>query len=82
MKRYTARAERSGSWWAISVPEVTGVYTQARRLDQVPDRARDAIAGVLEVPMRSFDVEVLMPLVAAALVRPRLDVHTNDECSR
>lgn len=65
MKRYTARAERSGSWWAVSVPEVKGAHTQARRLDQVEDKARDAIAGVLDVPMRSFDVQVEVQMPAA-----------------
>lgn len=65
MRRYTARAERSGSWWAISVPEVKGAHTQARRLDQVEEMARDAIAGILDVPMRSFNVEVEVQMPAA-----------------
>lgn len=56
--RYTARCSRSGAWWAIVVPEVPGVYTQARRLDQAEDMARDAIALLLDVPPDSFDVEV------------------------
>lgn len=41
---------RSGDWWAIEVPGVPGVHTQAKRLDQVPAVAKDAIALMLEVP--------------------------------
>src|SRR5690242_11280287 len=33
-KTYTVLARRSGGWWAISVPELKGVHSQARRLDQ------------------------------------------------
>lgn len=55
---YTARAERSGKWWAIEVPEIPGVFTQVKRLDQVEEMARDAIALMLEVPADSFDTEV------------------------
>lgn len=75
MKRYTARAERSGSWWAISVPEVKGAYSQARRLDQVEEKARDAIAGVLDVPMRSFvvEVDVQMPASVQKAVRHAIE---------
>jgi len=31
----TALCERGGGWWAVRVPEIDGLYTQARRLDQV-----------------------------------------------
>jgi len=40
----TARATRSGKWWAIEVPEIPGLFTQARRLDQIPELVRDAAA--------------------------------------
>ena len=55
---YMAECRRVGDWWAISVPEVPGVFTQARRLDQAEEMARDAIATMLSVPARSFDVVV------------------------
>jgi predicted RNase H-like HicB family nuclease len=45
----TAKITRSGSWWAIEVPEVPGVYTQAKRLDQVDDTVREAVALMLEI---------------------------------
>ena len=56
--KYTVRCTRSGSWWAISVPEIKGVFSQARRLDQVEEMAREAIALMLDVDPNSFDVDV------------------------
>lgn len=38
----TATAERSGNWWAVEVPEIPGLFTQARRLDQIDGMVRDA----------------------------------------
>jgi predicted XRE-type DNA-binding protein len=38
----TAIATRSGGWWAIEVPELPGLFTQTRRLDQIPDAVADA----------------------------------------
>ena len=55
---YGVKAARSGRWWAIEVPELRGVHSQARRLDQVEPMAREAIALMLEVPEDSFDVVV------------------------
>jgi predicted RNase H-like HicB family nuclease len=55
---YVARAQRSGRWWAIDVPELRSVFSQARRLDQVAEMARDAISLFLEIPPDSFDVTV------------------------
>lgn len=55
---YMAECRRAGDWWAINVPDVPGVFTQARRLDQTEEMARDAIATMLRVPPHSFDVIV------------------------
>lgn len=44
MRSVTATATRSGGWWAVEIPEVPGAFTQARRLDQVPAMAADAVA--------------------------------------
>lgn len=63
---YRVVAERSGDWWAISVPEIRGVFTQAKRLEQVEGMARDAVALMLDVPAESFDLE-LEPHVASAI---------------
>ena len=55
---YTATAVRSGRWWAIEVPDVPGVYSHVRRLDQVEALAREAIAVTLGIPEDSFDIVV------------------------
>jgi predicted RNase H-like HicB family nuclease len=56
---YTATAERTGKWWALSVPEIPGVHTQVRRLDLASAMVREAIALMLDVPEDSFDVRIL-----------------------
>ncbi|GGK53671.1 XRE family transcriptional regulator [Nocardia camponoti] len=38
----TANATRSGEWWAVSVPQIPGLFTQVRRLDQIEAMVRDA----------------------------------------
>jgi predicted RNase H-like HicB family nuclease len=55
---YTAVCRRSGNWWTISIRELKGVHTQARRLDQVADMARDAIALMLETDPGQIEVAV------------------------
>lgn len=70
--KVTARAVRSDGWWAIEVPEVEGVFSQARRLDGVAAMARDAVALMLDVDPATIEVEVQVETdhdaeVAAAL---------------
>lgn len=44
MKTYTARCEFDETrWWAVSVPEVPGAFTQCRRLDQVEDNLAEVL---------------------------------------
>ena len=38
----TANATRAGKWWAIEVPQIPGLFTQVRRLDQIDGMVRDA----------------------------------------
>ncbi|WBB77294.1 helix-turn-helix domain-containing protein [Micromonospora sp. WMMD882] len=68
--KYTVECARSGSWWAITVPELKGVFSQARRLDQVESMAREAIGLMLEVAPDSFDVEI-KPVLPDQVVRAR-----------
>lgn len=78
----TAVAERSGSWWAVRVPEVPGVFTQARRLDQVPAMTADAVAALLEVDPAIVTVELrplLDPAVTERLSEARTDRRHADE---
>ncbi|MFE4195323.1 hypothetical protein ACFRJ9_05630 [Paenarthrobacter sp. NPDC056912] len=54
-----ARAERSGSWWAVEVPEIEGLYTQVKRLDQVEAMVRDAASALTGQPGTSFSIKVV-----------------------
>lgn len=40
----TATATRSGDWWAVEVAEIPGLFTQAKRLEQIPELVADAAA--------------------------------------
>jgi hypothetical protein len=42
--KVTANATRSGDWSAIDVPEIPGLFTQAKRLEQVADVVSDTAA--------------------------------------
>ena len=57
-KVYAAKAVRSGDWWAVTIEGVRGVHTQARRLDQVEEMARAALALMLDVDPQAFEVVV------------------------
>jgi hypothetical protein len=63
---YTATAERSGKWWALSVDGVPGAHTQVRRLNQAEAMVREVIALLLDVPQDSFSVR-LSPVLAGPL---------------
>jgi predicted RNase H-like HicB family nuclease len=65
--KVTAQAQRTGDWWAVEVPEVDGVFTQAKRLDQVPEMVADAVALLEDVDPATVEVEVV-PLVPDAIV--------------
>ncbi len=67
-------ATRQDGWWSVraDVPRAV-VWTQTKRLDQVEDMSREAIALALDVPKSTIDVEVefdipedLLDLVEAA----------------
>lgn len=58
-----AMVTRSNGWWAISVDEIPGLFSQARRLDQVEAMVRDA-ASMLDFEVA--DVEIVPVLDADA----------------
>jgi len=72
VKTYTVTTERSGNWWAFSVPEIPGAHGQAKRLEQVRDEARDVISMMLDAEPDSFDVALSVRL------DPRIE-HALDE---
>ena len=47
----TATDIRSEGWWAVSVPEVDGLFTQTRSLDEIPAVVRDALTLFPELPV-------------------------------
>lgn len=57
--KLTAHADRTEGVWAIEVPEVKGLFTQAKRLRDVEEMVRDAAALLTGDPEDSFDVEVV-----------------------
>jgi hypothetical protein len=58
MKTYMGDAERSGNWWAFSIPEISGAHGQVKRLDQVVNEARDLISLIAVVEADSTEVEL------------------------
>lgn len=64
--KLTARAQRSGKWWAVEVVEVPGLFTQAHRLDQVADMVEEA--ATLFGHRGPFKIEVV-PVLAEDLTR-------------
>lgn len=65
---YTIEARRSSGWWALSVPELPGVHSQVRRLEQAEAMITDAIALAFDVD--PADVKVYGPI---PIVNPELD---------
>lgn len=56
--RYRVEVVRSGGWWAIGVPGYPGVYSQARRIDQVPKQAAAALSLALDCEVSPDDIDV------------------------
>ena len=62
---------RSGRWWAISVPSMPSCFSQCRRLEQVDEYAREAIAlgrGGIPDEVGELDVSVTAPDDVASLI--------------
>jgi hypothetical protein len=70
---FTALCERAGRWWTIRVPQVEGLTTQVRNLDQAEVITRQKIAASLGIPLESVRVDVLpdapAPVVQALKAR-------------
>jgi predicted RNase H-like HicB family nuclease len=63
----TANVERDGKWWAIRVPEIDGLFSQAKRLDKVEFMVKDA-ARLLGVEVEAVTVVPALQDEDAALV--------------
>ena len=62
-----AMVTRNNGWWAISVDEIPGLFSQARRLDQVDAMVRDAasmlgceVENVEIVPILDADAQEML----------------------
>ncbi len=67
LQMVTAIARRCDGWWAIEVPEIPGLFTQVRRLNQVAAMVKDAAAtlnvkvnGVKVTPKLSEQDELML----------------------
>ena len=63
---YAIEARRSAGWWALTVPELPGVHSQVRRLEQAPAMVTDAIA-------LAFDPACVKLAGPIPVVNPELD---------
>lgn len=85
-KDHRVEVTRSGGWWAITVPALDGVFSQAKRLDQVEDSAREAISLMLDIDENDvgvLDIIVTPPARAAELLRSlEVSVAAADEATR
>ena len=55
---FTARASRDEGWWTVTVDEVPGLFTQTRRLDQIPGMVRDALTLFPDITEAAMGAEV------------------------
>lgn len=56
-KTYQLNVTREGSWWIVDAVDVD-YRTQARTLSEADEMGRDLIAGTLDVPAESFDLDI------------------------
>lgn len=69
----TAKAQRSGGWWAVEVPEIDGLFTQAKCLGQIPAVVADAAALLEDVSAESVEVTVEAARVSVPRARAAQD---------
>ncbi|WP_331756633.1 type II toxin-antitoxin system HicB family antitoxin [Streptomyces decoyicus] len=71
MTAYRVTARRSGDWWALEVPDLPGVFSQAKRLDKADEAASEAIAVMLDVEPEEVQVDVqpALPKEAAHAIK-------------
>lgn len=81
MMIYSAVCRRAGNWWAVTVPELKGVHTQARRLDQVAAMTQEAIALFLDIDPATITIEVQpeLPGTATEALHARQTAREADE---
>ena len=58
-------AREGDEWWGIQVRELDWVFSQARRLHDVEEAVRDAIAAYFDVPISEVGPIVIDEVIAA-----------------
>ena len=71
MNTYLVEVTRDNRWWMIRVPEIDGL-TQARRLADVEQMARELIAVTLDVRLSEVSVDVTFGAIDGIDVRSRI----------
>lgn len=66
--RFRVVARRGDEWWGIQVRELDWVFSQARRLEDVADTARDAIAVYYDVSPAEVGEVVVDEVITAGAV--------------
>ncbi|HEY0558965.1 MAG TPA: hypothetical protein VGD03_01695 [Frankiaceae bacterium] len=59
---YAVEVSRDDRWWSVRVPAIDGL-TQARRLADVDQAARELIADALDVPISQVAVRPSLGMV-------------------
>lgn len=70
-KTYAAQVSRDGKWWMIHLPEIDGL-TQARRIADVEQAARELVAVTLDVKLSEVTVDIRYEDVAGVPVGEQL----------
>jgi predicted RNase H-like HicB family nuclease len=82
-RNYTIEIERDETgYWIATAPGVPGMVTQAKRLDQIAARAREAIAALLDEPASSFDIESHIPLLDDVPIDEARDARARAEAAQ
>lgn len=68
---YAAHVSRDGRWWMVHIPEIDGL-TQARRIADVEQAARELVAVTLDVRLSEVAVDIRYEDVAGVPVNEQL----------
>ena len=71
-RAYAVEVTRDGRWWMINIPEVDGL-TQARRLADVEQMAKELITVTLDVRLSEVEVSIAFGEIAGVPVGPCLE---------
>ena len=55
--KYQVTITRDGKWWMVAIPELDGL-TQARRIEEASDMAREYIAVTLDIPEHEVELDI------------------------